>query len=185
MHLIQDQERIRILGKKKNPKFLEILEADAIKQTEMKFWNNKKERRTKKFLEIKLYSRNLIKEINIWAVHHVRYSELWKEQRQMDQRTRTLMTMLKALRPRNDMDSMCQGRNEEDTPVSKIALVHQYKDSKSTLKWATKKKTTNYRKQLITAQLASWKRKTITKKNNNKKQNNKNLKTKMGRKPTV
>ena len=55
--------------KKKNYKYLEILEADAIKQVEMKE-KVKKEylRRIRKLLKTKLYSRNLIKGINTWAI---------------------------------------------------------------------------------------------------------------------
>ena len=56
----------------------------------------------KKLLEIKLYRKNLIKRINTWAVTLVRYSEpflKWtrEELRQIDLRTRKLMTMPKAL----------------------------------------------------------------------------------------
>ena len=66
-------------------------------------------RRTRKLLETKLNRRNLIKGINIWAVLLVRYSGpflKWTrdELRQMDQRTRKLMTMHKALHPRDDVD---------------------------------------------------------------------------------
>ena len=67
-------------------------------------------RRTRKLLETKLYSRNLIKEINIWAVSLVRYSgpflKWTKELKQMDQRTRKLMTMHKSLHLRNDFDRL-------------------------------------------------------------------------------
>ena len=63
-------QRIRTLGEKKNYKYLGILEADTIKQVEMKE-KVKKEyiRQTRKVLENKLCSRNPIKGINIWAVH--------------------------------------------------------------------------------------------------------------------
>ena len=68
-------------------------------------------RRTRKLLEIKLYNRNLVKGINIWAVSLVRYSGpflKWtkKELKQIDQRTRKLMTMYKALHYRDDVDSV-------------------------------------------------------------------------------
>ena len=54
--------------------------------------------RTRKLLETKLSSRNLIKGINTWAVPLVRYSGpflKWStdEHKQMDQRTRKLRTM--------------------------------------------------------------------------------------------
>ena len=62
------------LGEKETYKYLEILEVGTIKQAEMKE-NFFKEflRRTRKLLETKLYSRNHIKEVNIRAVHLVRY----------------------------------------------------------------------------------------------------------------
>ena len=82
--------------KKKNYRYLGILEADTIKEEEMKEKKIKKDylRRTKKLLETKLYSRNLIKRINTWAVSLVRYSgpfSKWtrKKLEQMGQRTRT------------------------------------------------------------------------------------------------
>ena len=66
---LSNQEKIRTLGEKEAYKYLEIMEADTIKQVEVKE-KIKKEylRRTRKLLEIKLYSRNLIKGINTWAV---------------------------------------------------------------------------------------------------------------------
>ena len=74
-------------------------------------------RRTRKILETKLSSRNLIKGINTWAVRLVRYSGLFvkwtrEEFKQMDQRTRKLMTMHKALHPRDDVDRLYVSRKE-------------------------------------------------------------------------
>ena len=70
-----NQDKIGTLGEKETYKYLGILEADTIRQVEMKE-KIKKEypRRTRKLLETKLYSRNLIKGINTWAVLLVRYS---------------------------------------------------------------------------------------------------------------
>ena len=74
-------------------------------------------RRTRKLLETKLNSRNLIKGINTWAVPLVRYSGLFlkwtgDELKQMDQRTRKLMTMHKALHPRDDVGRLYVSRKE-------------------------------------------------------------------------
>ena len=86
------------------------MEADNIKQVEMKDKIRKEYlRRTRKLLETKLSSRNFIKGINTWAVPLDRYSGpflKWTrdELKQMDQRTRTLMTMHKTLHPRDDVD---------------------------------------------------------------------------------
>ena len=55
-------------------KHLGILEADTIKRVEMKDKIRKEYiRRTRKLLETKLSGRNLIKGINTWDVHLVRY----------------------------------------------------------------------------------------------------------------
>ena len=58
----------------------------------------------------KFYSRNLVKGIITWAVPLIRYSEpflKWtrEELKQMNQRTRKLMTMHKTLHLRDDVDS--------------------------------------------------------------------------------
>ena len=69
---LPSQDKIRMLAENETYKYLGILEAD-IKQVEMKD-KIKKEylRRTRKLLETKLSSRNLIKWINTWAVSLVR-----------------------------------------------------------------------------------------------------------------
>ena len=87
-------------------------------------------RRTRKLLETKVNSRNLIKGINTWAVPLVRYSGpflKWtrKELKQMDQSTRKLMTIPET----TWTDYMYQEkRKEEDMPASKTALTHPYND---------------------------------------------------------
>ena len=96
-------------------------------------------RRTRKLLETKLSSRNLIKGINTWAVSLVRYSGpflKWtrEELKQMDQRTRKLMTMHKALHPRDDVDRLYVSRKEggrglasiEDTVDASIQRLEDY-----------------------------------------------------------
>ena len=72
---LSNQDKIRTLAENETYKYLGILEADTIKQVEMKDKILKEYlRRTRKLLETKLCCRNLIKEINIWAVSLVRYS---------------------------------------------------------------------------------------------------------------
>ena len=62
-------------GEKESYKYLQILEADTIKQMEMKEKIKKEyQRRPKKLHESKLYRRNLIKWTNTWTVHLVKYS---------------------------------------------------------------------------------------------------------------
>ena len=70
-----NQDKIRTLGEDETYKYLGILEADTIKQVEMKDKIQKEYlRKTRKLLETKLSCRNFIKERNTWAVHLVRYS---------------------------------------------------------------------------------------------------------------
>ena len=69
------KDKIKSLTENETYKYLGILEADNIKQAEMKEKIQKEYlRRTRKLLEKKLNSRNLIKGINTWAVPLVRYS---------------------------------------------------------------------------------------------------------------
>ena len=110
-------DKFRTLGEKGTNKYLGILEADTIKQVEMKDKIQKEyRRRTRKLLETKLSRRN-IKRINTWAVLLVRYSGLFlnwtrDELKQKDQRARKLMTMHKAFHPRDDVDRLYVSRKE-------------------------------------------------------------------------
>ena len=115
---LPNHDRIRTLEEKETYKYLDILEADTIKQVQMKDTIRKEYlRRTRKLFETKLSSRNLIKGINTWAERLVRYSGpflMWtrEELKQMDQRTRKLMTIHKALHPRDDVDRLYVSRKE-------------------------------------------------------------------------
>ena len=72
---LPNQDKIRTLGEKKTYKYLDILEADTIKQVEMKDQIQKEYlRRTRKLLETKVSCRDLIKGINTWTVPLVRYT---------------------------------------------------------------------------------------------------------------
>ena len=123
---LPNQDKIRTLGENDAYKYLEILEADTIKQMQMKDKIQKEyRRRTRKLLETKLSSRNLIKGINTWAVLLVRYSGpflKWtkNELKQMDERTRKLMTMHKALYPRDDIDRLYVSRKERRRGLASI-----------------------------------------------------------------
>ena len=95
------QNKIRTLGEKKIYKQVEM--KDKIKKEYL--------RRSRKLLETKLSSRNLIKGISTLAVPLVRYSGpfvKWiREIKPMDQRTRKLMTMHKALHSGDDVHRLC------------------------------------------------------------------------------
>ena len=71
------KQQLRMLGGKKTNKNWGILESDIIKQVEMKGKIQKEYlRRTEKLLETKLYSKNIVKEINMWSVLFVSNLEL-------------------------------------------------------------------------------------------------------------
>ena len=98
---LPSQDKIRALGEKETYKYLGILEADTIKKVEMKDKIKKRiSQKNKKLLETEISSRDHIKGITTWAVTLVRYSGpfvKWtrEELKQMNQRTRKLMTMNK------------------------------------------------------------------------------------------
>ena len=72
---LPNPDKITTLEENETYKYLGILEADTIKEVQMKDITRKEYlRKTRKLLETKLSSRNLIKRINIWAVPLVRYS---------------------------------------------------------------------------------------------------------------
>ena len=72
---LPNHDKIRTLGENESYKYLGILEADTIKQVEMKDKIQKEYlRRTRKLLETKLSGRNFIKGINTWAAPLIRYS---------------------------------------------------------------------------------------------------------------
>ena len=90
----------------------------TIKEVEMKEKIRKEYlRQMSKLLKTKLCSRNLIRGINTWAVPLVRYLGPFLKRtreglRQIDQRTRKLMIMHKALYPRDDIDWIFVPRKE-------------------------------------------------------------------------
>ena len=123
---LPNQDKSRTLAENETYKYLGILEAGTIKQFEMKDKILKEYlRRTRKLLETKLFSRNLIKGINTWAVTLVRYSGpflkwIRDKLKQMDQRTRKLMTMHKALHPRDNVDRVYVSRKEGGRGLASI-----------------------------------------------------------------
>ena len=123
---LPNQDKIRTLGENETYKYLGILEADTIKQVEMKDKIRKEYlRRNRKLLEIKLSSRNPMKGINTWAVPLVRYSRpflKWTrdELKQMDLKKRKLMTMHKPLYPRDDVDRLYVSRKQGGRGLASI-----------------------------------------------------------------
>ena len=123
---LPNKDMIKTLAENETYKNLGILEADTIKQAEMKEKIQKEYlRRTRKLPETKLNSRNLIKGINNLAVPLVIYSGpflKWtrEELKQMDQRTRKLMTMHKALHSRDDVNRLYVSRKEGGRGLASI-----------------------------------------------------------------
>ena len=156
---------------------MRILEVDAIKQVAMKNQiQNEYLRRTRKLLETKLSCRNLIKGINTWAVPLVRYSKpflKWtrEELKQIDQRTRKLMTMHKAIHPRDDADRLYVSRKEggrglasiEDSVDASIQWLEDHRKTRTRINYSHQKQYWQYDRQ----------------------QNDNNSETKMGRKTTL
>ena len=65
---VTNQDKIKTHGENETYKYLGILEADTIKEMDMKYTIQKEYlRKTRKLLETKLLSRNLIKGINTCA----------------------------------------------------------------------------------------------------------------------
>ena len=123
---LPNKDKIKTLAENETYKYLGILEADTMKQAEMREKIQKEYlRRNRKLLETKINSRNLIKGINTWAVPLVRYSGhflKWarEELKQMDQRTRKLITMHMALHPRDDVDRLYVSRKEGGSGLASI-----------------------------------------------------------------
>ena len=70
---LPNQEKIRMLREKETYESLGMLEVDTIKQAEMREKIQKEYLRgTRKLLNTKLYSRNLINGVNTWSVPLVR-----------------------------------------------------------------------------------------------------------------
>ena len=152
---LPNQEKISTLEEKEYYKFWGILEEDTIKKAQMKEKIRKEYfRQTRKLLETKLCHRNLFKGIDTWMVFGLRYSGpflKWtrEELRQIDQWTRKMMTMHKALHLWNDIDKLYVSKNEggrglaniEENVDVLIRLEDYIKKSKERLITATRKGT--------------------------------------------
>ena len=124
---LPNQDNIKTLAENETYKYLGILEADTIKKSGNERQNSKRNISVelKKLLETKLNSRNLIKGINTWAVPPVRYSGpflKWtrNELKPMDQRTRKLISIHKALHHRDDVDRIYVSRKEGGRRLASI-----------------------------------------------------------------
>ena len=109
---LQNQEKIRTLRGKEIYNYLGILEADTIKQQEIKEKFFKKvSKKSQKITRNKTLLQETCQRDKYLGSPLIRYSGpflKWtrEELKQMDQRTRKLMTMHKALHPRDDIDRL-------------------------------------------------------------------------------
>ena len=136
---LPNQDKIRTLAENEIYKYLGILEADTIKQVEMKTKIQKEYlRRTRKLLKKKHLSRNLIKGINTWAVPLIRYSgpflKWTRDEIKWTKEQENLWPCIRHYIPKTTLtDHMYQEkREEEDLPALKTGLTHRYNDSKTT-----------------------------------------------------
>ena len=104
---LPDDTKIRSLKEGEGYKYLGVLEADTMLHRQMKE-KIKKEylRRVRKVAQSKLNGGNLIRAINTWAVSLIRYAGgiiEWTKQelKELDRRTRKLLTMNGGLHPRD------------------------------------------------------------------------------------
>ena len=98
--------------------YLGIIELDKIKESEMKEKTIKEyKRRLRLILKSKLNGKNKITAINTWAVAIFRYGAGvidWKESelKSVDRKTRTTLTMYRAMHPKGDVERLYIKRNE-------------------------------------------------------------------------
>ena len=78
------------------------------------------------------HSRSLIKKEKHQCCLLCKILRTREELRHMDQRTRKLMTLHKALHPRDDVDMWQEKKEEEDLLAYKIVSMHRYNDQKTT-----------------------------------------------------
>lgn len=104
---LPDDTNIRLLKEGEGYKYLGVLEADVMLHRQMKE-KIKQEylRHVRKVAQTKLNGGNLIQAINMWAVSFIRYAGgiiEWTKQelKELDRRTRKLLTMNGGLHPRD------------------------------------------------------------------------------------
>ena len=108
---LPDGEVIKQVGQERYT-YLGIIELDKIKETEMKEKITKEyKRRQKLILKSKLNGRNKVTAINTWAVAIFKYGAgiiQWKtsELKDLDRKSRKIMTMYGGLHPKSDADRL-------------------------------------------------------------------------------
>ena len=137
---IPNQGKIRTLAENETYKYLGILEADTIKQVEMKNKIQKEYlRRTRKLLETELNGRKLIKGTNTWAVLSLDIPDPFSKWPKMNlnkgtKEQESLWQCIRHYIPETTLTVYMykERREEEDFLALKTALTYRYKDSKTT-----------------------------------------------------
>ena len=123
-------------------KYLGILESDKIKENEMKLQFVKEyKRRVRLILKSKLNGKNKIKAINTWAVAVLRYGAgilTWnvEELKELDRKTRKLLTMHKGLHPKSDVDRLYLSRKDGGRGL--MSCEHVIRSEENNLGWYLK-----------------------------------------------
>ena len=126
-------------------KYLGISEWDKIQEKKMKdLFRKEYLRRSRLVLQSKLHGRNKINAINTWAVSLMRYGAgilNWRreELKEIDIRTRKLMTMNKALNPKSDVSRLYVRRKEGGRGL--IGIENCVKTEENSLAWYVKNST--------------------------------------------
>ena len=99
------------------PRLKDCQTEDRLKQHMKEIFRKKYVRRTRLVLQSKLHGRNKIKAINTWAISLMRYGAgiiNWRKNdlKDIDRRTRKLMTMNKALNSNSDVARLCVKRKQ-------------------------------------------------------------------------
>ena len=114
---LQDGEVMKQVGQE-GYTYLGIIKLDKIKETEMKEKINKEyKKRQRLILKSKLNGRNKVTAINTWAVAIFRHATViiqWKASalKDLDRKSRKIMTMYGGLHPTSDVDRLYAKRKE-------------------------------------------------------------------------
>ena len=123
-------------------KYLGTLESDKIKENEMKLQFVKEyKRRVRLILKSKLNGKNKIKAIKTWAVAVLRYGAgilTWnvEELKELDKKTRKLLTMHKGLHPKSDVDRLYLSRTDGGGGL--MSCEHAIRSEENNLGWYLK-----------------------------------------------
>ena len=147
-------ETIKALDKNEGHKYLGVLECDKLKSGEMKeMLRNEYFRTMNKILKSKLNAGNITEAINSGAVSVIKYGTgiiEWTKQelKEVDRKTRKLLSIYQCFHPRDDVDRLCwkkvEGRRglqsvEDVVEIEKCSLGHYLTETEEELLKQVKK----------------------------------------------